>query len=152
MTTPLEGVVYNDPIPGDRFGFSVATAGDFNGDGADDIIIGAPGSTDRPPAAGYRRRHLRASTGHGPRTTATRINGDLHDQHRRRPPHPAAPRLHRRAIGSFAGFSVAPSAATSSSATTTGHEPASADILHRRRPGSIAPGAAYLDPRAIPRP
>ena len=36
------GLVILGDAPGDRAGFSVSSAGDFNGDGIDDIIIGAP--------------------------------------------------------------------------------------------------------------
>ena len=45
QTFPLQGVVYNDVIPGDRFGYSVSPAGDFNSDGAGDILVGAPATT-----------------------------------------------------------------------------------------------------------
>jgi FG-GAP repeat len=34
-------VLLNGQSTGDRFGFSVASAGDFNGDGKDDVIVGA---------------------------------------------------------------------------------------------------------------
>ena len=43
------GFVINGTSEGDQFGFSVSTAGDMNGDGFDDLIIGAPaadGSVD----------------------------------------------------------------------------------------------------------
>ena len=36
------GFVINGINPGDRFGYSVSNAGDINGDGIDDLIIGAP--------------------------------------------------------------------------------------------------------------
>jgi len=39
VTTP---VIYDAPIPGSRFGAAVCTAGDVNGDGFSDAIIGAP--------------------------------------------------------------------------------------------------------------
>lgn len=44
LANPLQGLILNGVSAG-RLGFSVSTAGDFNGDGIDDAIIGAPGST-----------------------------------------------------------------------------------------------------------
>jgi len=38
------GFVINGINPGDRLGYSVSRAGDINGDGIDDVIIGAPGT------------------------------------------------------------------------------------------------------------
>lgn len=35
-------VIFNAPVPGGSFGASVATAGDVNGDGFSDILVGAP--------------------------------------------------------------------------------------------------------------
>src|SRR5215813_2820469 len=41
---PGDGFRIHGAAPGDEAGYSVASAGDFNGDGFDDLIIGAPGA------------------------------------------------------------------------------------------------------------
>lgn len=45
-------VIIDGAIGGDQFGFSIAPAGDFNGDGVDDFIVGAPYSDLRGANAG----------------------------------------------------------------------------------------------------
>ena len=67
VTYPLQGVVFGDQLAGDRLGFAVSAAGDFNADGAGDIILGAPGYNI---SAGYADVVF-GQTG----TTTTRING-----------------------------------------------------------------------------
>ncbi len=44
--TGTNGFAINGSLPGDRIGFAVSSAGDFNGDGFDDILLGAPLITD----------------------------------------------------------------------------------------------------------
>ena len=49
--TPADGFRINGAAVGDKLGYSVSSAGDFNGDGFDDLIVGAPhadpnGNTD----------------------------------------------------------------------------------------------------------
>ena len=39
-------VIFNGPVPGSRFGAAVCTAGDVNGDGFSDMIVGAPDLSD----------------------------------------------------------------------------------------------------------
>ncbi len=67
VTNPLQGAVFGDQTFGDRLGFAVSSAGDFNADGAGDIILGAPGYN---LSAGYADVVF-GQTG----TTTTRING-----------------------------------------------------------------------------
>ena len=57
-------VILTSPVGGDRFGTSVATAGDVNGDGYDDVIVGTEGGS-----AAYV--YLGASSGLGPAPDAT---------------------------------------------------------------------------------
>ncbi len=55
-TFPLSGDVFLGSAVGGRLGFSVSSATDFNADGLNDILIGAPGSgtgTSGPGATGF---------------------------------------------------------------------------------------------------
>ncbi|HEX2057585.1 MAG TPA: integrin alpha [Actinomycetota bacterium] len=67
---PSQGFVITGERRGDEFGYSVAGAGDFDGDGYDDVIVGAPDRWERPGwgkgrayviDGGRRRGSLRAS-------------------------------------------------------------------------------------------
>ncbi len=46
--TPAQGFIIQGDAPGDQAGFSVSSAGDVNGDGLDDLIVGAPAGDDTP--------------------------------------------------------------------------------------------------------
>jgi hypothetical protein len=45
-TQVVNGLVYSGLFAGERLGYSVSTAGDYNGGGQHDIIVGAPGFPD----------------------------------------------------------------------------------------------------------
>ncbi|TQV79645.1 integrin alpha [Denitrobaculum tricleocarpae] len=49
---PADGFIIQGDEAGDRAGSSVSTAGDINGDGYDDLIVGAPRGDDGGPSAG----------------------------------------------------------------------------------------------------
>jgi Ca2+-binding RTX toxin-like protein len=49
---PTEGFVILGDEAGDRLGFSASSAGDINGDGIDDLIVGAPNGSDGGTYAG----------------------------------------------------------------------------------------------------
>ena len=50
--TPSAGFIIQGDAAGDRAGFSVSSAGDVNGDGIDDLIVGAPFGDDGGTDAG----------------------------------------------------------------------------------------------------
>ena len=70
VTNPLQGIVFSDAGSADRLGFAVASAGDFNADGVDDVLLGAPGYGASTGYA-YVAYGLAGTT----TTTPVRING-----------------------------------------------------------------------------
>ncbi len=65
---PLSGILFQATGIGNNFGFSISSAGDYNGDGVGDIIIGAPGNLG---GQGYAI----IIYGQAPTATVPRING-----------------------------------------------------------------------------
>jgi hypothetical protein len=59
----------------DAMGFSVSDAGDINGDGVHDIIVGAPYSDTNPLGAGESYVVFGSSTGFGPFVDVNALNG-----------------------------------------------------------------------------
>jgi FG-GAP-like repeat/FG-GAP repeat len=52
LTAGGASVILNGQSDGDKFGYSVASAGDFNGDGKGDVIVGATGDDNRGADSG----------------------------------------------------------------------------------------------------
>ena len=63
--------------PGDRAGISVSTAGDVDGDGLDDLFVGASGNDDGGGAAGKAYLVLGSSLAASPSTTIDLSNADF---------------------------------------------------------------------------
>ena len=132
ITTPLQGVVFS--LNG-NFGQVVAEAGDFNNDGAGDIMIGAPASAGATPTSNVYLIYGQTGTATG---TPARLNGIFIVS-------PTATSTAYKStvfVGtSFFGYSLAPSAHVTIGTAPTGTTPV-ADILI----GSPVENAAYLIP------
>jgi hypothetical protein len=102
---PLQGVIFADNTAGDGFGFSVSTAGDFDDDGVDDILVGAPTwFTNTGYAAVIYGLKGTATT-----TTTTKLTGTNFISPLAPTPGLKAVTWTGEAINQFAGFSVASS-------------------------------------------
>ncbi len=72
---PAMNIQLNAPQAGSDFGISVATAGDVNGDGLSDVIVGAPALSSGGPGVGAAYVYHGATTGLNP-TAALQLVGD----------------------------------------------------------------------------
>lgn len=73
---------YEGEISGNQFGFAVSTAGDVNGDGYDDFLVGAPFyNTNSPGGAAAGRVYLYLGGSTSPRDPAWTFDGDLPGAH-----------------------------------------------------------------------
>ena len=72
-------VVLNGENSGDSFGYSVSAAGDVNGDGYSDVIIGAPYVSSAAPLAGAAYLFLGSNSGLSA-TPAITLNGQEQEQ------------------------------------------------------------------------
>ena len=68
------GFVVQGDLPDDRAGQSVSAAGDVNGDGVDDLVIGAPSARPNGPQSGAA--YVIFGTQMGPRDVRNDFNGD----------------------------------------------------------------------------
>ena len=73
VTNPFQGVIFQGLVGGARFGYSLAPAGDFNRDGAGDILIGAPGNGTGSSTLGTG--YVALIYGVLPTNTTARLNG-----------------------------------------------------------------------------
>ncbi|MEL7448384.1 MAG: integrin alpha [Pseudomonadota bacterium] len=69
------GFVINGAAAGDAFGHAVSGAGDFNGDGNDDVIIGAPGAGPNGDESGCSYVVFGRSDGFAAAIEASALNG-----------------------------------------------------------------------------
>lgn len=138
VTNPLQGAVFGDQNVGDRLGFAVASAGDFNADGVSDILLGAPGYST---STGY------AYVVYGVSGTTTsnpaRLNGVFVINPLAATPGLKGTSFIGQTLGDFTGYSLATTTHIAIGASTAAVP--NFDILIGA-PGAVGGGEAYLVP------
>jgi hypothetical protein len=138
VTNPLQGAVFGDQNSGDRLGFAVASAGDFNSDGLDDILLGAPGYNLSTGFA-YVVYGVAGTTS----ATSTRLNGVFVVNPLAATTGLTSTSFIGQATGDFTGYSLAPTAHIVIGSSTAAAP--NSDILIGA-PGAVGGGEAYLVP------
>ena len=139
VTNPLQGIVFSAQNSGDDLGYAVASAGDFNSDGVDDVLLGAPGYNAATGYA-YVAYGLTGTT----TTTPARINGVFTITPTAATTGLTATSFIGQALGDETGYSLATTTHLQFGTTTTAQP--LYDILIGAPGATIVGGEAYLVP------